>query len=99
MVHKHKIHELTITRTLSKASGLFEFINFCLPGMLADSLIYMIILTAVTNFISFLLSKILHVAFLLPVSILTNYCLMEHAILTHCILMDSYFWFVLIYLV
>ena len=28
--------ELTMTRTLSKASGLFEFIDFCLSGMLAN---------------------------------------------------------------
>ena len=46
MVHKHELHEHTMTRTLSKASGLFEFINFCLSGMLAN--IYMNILTAVT---------------------------------------------------
>ena len=36
VVHKHELHELTLTRTLSLASGLFEFINFCLPGMLAN---------------------------------------------------------------
>ena len=29
VVYKHKLHELTITRTLSKASGFFEFIDFC----------------------------------------------------------------------
>ena len=28
--------ELTMTRTLSKASGLFEFIDLCLSGMLAN---------------------------------------------------------------
>ena len=28
VVHKHELHELTMTRTLSKASGLFEFIDF-----------------------------------------------------------------------
>ena len=33
VVHKH---ELTMTRILSKASGLFEFIDFCLSGMLAN---------------------------------------------------------------
>ena len=31
----HK-HELTITRALSKASGLFEIIDVCLSGMLAN---------------------------------------------------------------
>ena len=36
MVHKHKLHKLTMARTLSKASGLFEFIDFCLSGMLAN---------------------------------------------------------------
>ena len=46
VVHKH---ELTMTRTLSKASRLFEFIDFCLSGMLAN----MNILTTVTNCISF----------------------------------------------
>ena len=45
VVHKH---ELTMTRTLSKTSGLFEFIDFGLSGMLA--VIYMNILTAVTYF-------------------------------------------------
>ena len=29
IIHKHELHELTVTRTLSKASGLFEFIDFC----------------------------------------------------------------------
>ena len=36
VVHKHELHELTMPRTLSKASGLFEFIDFCLSGMLAN---------------------------------------------------------------
>ena len=36
MVHKHEVHELTMARTLSKASALFEFIEFCLSGMLAN---------------------------------------------------------------
>ena len=49
VVHKHELHELTIIRTLSKASELFEFEAFCLSSML----IYMDILTAVTNFIYF----------------------------------------------
>ena len=35
--HKHELHELTMTRTLSKASGLFEFIDFCLSGMLVNA--------------------------------------------------------------
>ena len=35
VVHEHELHELTMTRTLSKASGLFEFIDFSLLGMLA----------------------------------------------------------------
>ena len=43
MDHKH---ELTMTRTLSKASGLFEFIVFLFIR-------HMNILTAVTNSISF----------------------------------------------
>ena len=50
VVHKHELHELTMTRTLSKASGSFEFIDF---GLTACWLIYMNILTAVTYFISF----------------------------------------------
>ena len=29
VVHKHELRKLTMTRTLSKASGLFEFIDFC----------------------------------------------------------------------
>ena len=36
VVHKHELHELTMTRTLSKASGLFEFIDFGLSGLLAN---------------------------------------------------------------
>ena len=36
MVHKHELHELTMTRTLSKAFGLFELFNFYLTGMLAN---------------------------------------------------------------
>ena len=36
VVYKHKLHKLTMTRNLSKASGLFEFIDFCLSGMLAN---------------------------------------------------------------
>ena len=36
MVHKHELHELTMTRTLSKASDLLEFIDYCLSGMLAN---------------------------------------------------------------
>ena len=51
MGHEHELHGLTMTRTLSEALGLFEFINFCLSGMLAN--IHEYILTAVTNFISF----------------------------------------------
>ena len=35
VIHKHELHELNMTRTLSKASGLFEFINVCLSGILA----------------------------------------------------------------
>ena len=47
MVHKHELHELTMSKTLSKASGLiFKFIDFCLSGMLAN-------IHAVTNVISF----------------------------------------------
>ena len=58
-----------MTRTLSKASGLFEFIDFCLSSWQ----IYMNSLAAVT--IYFVLSNVsnklhVHVAFLLPVSIL-----------------------------
>ena len=34
--HKHELHELTVVRTLSKASGLFYFIDFCISGMLAN---------------------------------------------------------------
>ena len=36
VVHKHKLHELTLARTLSKASGLLQFKDFCLSGMLAN---------------------------------------------------------------
>ena len=50
MVHKHELHELTMTRILSKESGLFEFIDLCVSGMLGNN-VYMNILTAV-NFIS-----------------------------------------------
>ena len=49
VVHKHELHELTMTRTLSKASGLIEFIDFCLSCILANKHEY---LPAVTNFIS-----------------------------------------------
>ena len=48
VVHKHELRELTMTRTLSKESGLFEYIAFCLSGMLA-TVLYMNILTAVTK--------------------------------------------------
>ena len=50
MVHKHELHTLTMTRTLCNVSGLFEFIDFCLTGMLAN---IHNIFTVVTNFISF----------------------------------------------
>ena len=40
MVHKHELHELTMARALNKASGLFEFIDFSLSGMLANMLGY-----------------------------------------------------------
>ena len=40
VVHKHELHELTVNRTLSKASGLFEFINFCKSGIFAKILEY-----------------------------------------------------------
>ena len=37
VVHKHELHELTMTRNLSKAlSGLFELIDFCLSCILAN---------------------------------------------------------------
>ena len=35
VINKHELYELIMTRMLSKASGLFEFINLCLSGMLA----------------------------------------------------------------
>ena len=50
MVHKHELHKLTMTRTLSKAQGLLEFTDLCLSGMLANLHEY---LTAVTDLISF----------------------------------------------
>ena len=28
VVHKHELHEITMTRSLSKASGLFDFFDF-----------------------------------------------------------------------
>ena len=65
MVHKQELHELTMTRTLRKASGLFELIDLYLSGMLANIHEYF-------DFINFLLtnlSEILHVAILLPVGI------------------------------
>ena len=52
-----------MARILSKASGLFEFIDFCLSGILANKHEYLI------YFLLSILSKILHVAFLLPISI------------------------------
>ena len=68
MVHKHELHELTMTRTLSKASGLLDFIDVCLSSMMANIHEY---LTAVSNFFFYFrqsnLSKMLHVTFLLPV--------------------------------
>ena len=63
VVHKHELRELTMTRTLSKASRLYEFIIFVYQ---ACWLIYMNILTAVLLRNLF---EILHVAFLLLVSI------------------------------
>ena len=66
MVHKHELHQLTMTITQSKASGLFEFRIFFYQ---ACWLIYMNISTAVTYFLLSNLLKILPVAFLLPVSI------------------------------
>ena len=36
VVHKHELHGFTMTRTLSKASGLFELIDFYLLGRLAN---------------------------------------------------------------
>ena len=36
VAHKHELIVLTMTRILSKTSRLFEFIDFCLSGMLAD---------------------------------------------------------------
>ena len=69
MVHKNELHELIMTRTLSKASGSFEFIEFGLTGMLA----YIHEYFNCCHLFYFLLSnisKILHAAFLWPVSIL-----------------------------
>ena len=65
MVHKHV---LTMTRTLSKASGIFEFTDFCLSGMLVNIHEYLN-LCHLFHFLLSNLSKILHVAVLLPVSI------------------------------
>ena len=64
VVHKYEMHNLNMTRTLSKASGLFEFIDFFYQ---ACWLIYMNILPL--SLILFLLSNVsrnLHVAYLLP---------------------------------
>ena len=36
VINKHELHDLYMTRTLSKVSGLFEFIDFCLSIMLTD---------------------------------------------------------------
>ena len=75
VVHKHKLHKhnhkLTMTRTLSKASGLFEFIDFCLSGMLANIHEYF----NCCHYFYFLLDmyqKFCIVAFLLPISIDLN---------------------------
>ena len=72
MIHKHKLHELIMTITLSERSRLF-----CLTDMLANIHEYF---NCCHYFYFFLrnLSKILHAAFLLPVSIF-------HKILTLCI--------------
>ena len=35
VVHKRELHELSMTGTLSKVSGLLEFMAFCLSGMWA----------------------------------------------------------------
>ena len=71
MVHKHKLHELTMVISLSKQHrGNLKISIFVYQ---ACWLIYMDILTSVTFFYFLLnnLSKLLHVAFLLPVNILT----------------------------
>ena len=65
VVHKHK---LTMTRILRKVSGLFEFIDCCLAGMLANIHEYFNC-CHIFYFLQSNLSKILHVAFLLLVSI------------------------------
>ena len=50
MVHKHELHELTITKTLRKALG---YLNLSIFVYQAFWLIHMNNLTAVTDFISF----------------------------------------------
>ena len=50
MVHKNELLELTMTRAVSKASRLFECIDFYLSGTLAN---IHACLTAVTIFTSF----------------------------------------------
>ena len=59
---------MSLTRTLSKVSGLFEFIDFCLSGMLANIHEYFDCCHQF-YFLQSNLSKILQVEFLLPVSI------------------------------
>ena len=80
MVHKLELHDLTMTRTFRKASGLFEFFDFCLSGLLANIHEYFNCCHLFYYLLSNL-SKIFHVAFLLPVSIfiLTRFKLVSAA--------------------
>ena len=52
VIHKHELHKLTVTRTLSKASGLLEVVDLCLSDMLANIHEYFNC-CHYTNFISF----------------------------------------------
>ena len=67
VAHKNELQMLTMARILSQASGLFKFVDFVKPGMLAYIHVY--ILTDFSIFLLGNLSQILDVAFLLPVLI------------------------------
>ena len=57
-------------QNLESSLGVILICRFCLPGMLANIHVY--ILTVVTFFLPSILSLILDIAFLLPVSIICH---------------------------
>ena len=72
MVHKHELNELTMARSLNKASVLLEFIEFCLSSICAN-ILTIFYCCHLFYFLLSNLSKILHVGFFARQYILNLY--------------------------